>query len=247
MRPDLAVNHPLAWTLVFNSDCADSVRSFFQPGIVPRCFPFYIHDPDGNRRENITDRALDEFRARYNDKVISKWSIFDYVYGMLHHPAYRAGFSAHPIRELPPIPLAPDFRAFQRAGQQLIRAHTDYRKNEPWELELIENPCAPRSQRIGKLLLSKDKTSLAVDESVTIAGIPPAAFEYRMGDRSALEWVIDHYPSDEAPHADAMIDAGRELDRDQVVRLVGQIVRMSVETVNIIHSLAANAIQGGGK
>ena len=31
-----------------------------------QCFPFYVYDEDGsNRRENITDRALGQFRARY--------------------------------------------------------------------------------------------------------------------------------------------------------------------------------------
>ena len=51
-----------------------------------QCFPFYTYDEDGsNRRENITDYALDQFRSHYNDPAISKWDIFYYVYGLLHH------------------------------------------------------------------------------------------------------------------------------------------------------------------
>ena len=33
---------------------------------VDQCFPFYVYDEDGaNRRENITDLALEAFRSRY--------------------------------------------------------------------------------------------------------------------------------------------------------------------------------------
>jgi len=36
-------------------------------GSTTQVFPFYVFDEDGtNRRENITDWALDEFRTHYN-------------------------------------------------------------------------------------------------------------------------------------------------------------------------------------
>ncbi len=41
--------------------------------------------------------------------------------------------------------------------------------------------------------LAKDKRSIVYNEFLTIDGIPPEAFEYRLGNRSALEWVIDQY------------------------------------------------------
>ena len=73
-----------------------------------QCFPFYVYDEDGsNRRENITDWALQLFREHYQDPAIGKWDIFYYVYGVLHHPGYRAKFADNLKRELPRIPLAP--------------------------------------------------------------------------------------------------------------------------------------------
>src|SRR5262249_53046270 len=90
------------------------------------CFPFYVYDEDGsNRRENITDWALQQFRTYYADKKISKWDIFYYVYGLLHHPGYRTKFADNLKRELPRIPFAPDFRAFATAGKQLAALHLD--------------------------------------------------------------------------------------------------------------------------
>ena len=42
-----------------------------------QCFPFYIYDEDGsNRRENITDWALAQFKEHYKDTNITKWDIF---------------------------------------------------------------------------------------------------------------------------------------------------------------------------
>ncbi len=41
--------------------------------------------------------------------------------------------------------------------------------------------------------LGKDKKSIEVNDSLTLAGIPPEVFEYRLGNRSAIEWVIDQY------------------------------------------------------
>ncbi len=82
------------------------------PDLLPQggsqCFPFYIYDEDGtNRRENITDWALTEFRSHYSQKSISKLDIFHYTYALLHHPEYRTRYAANLKRELPRIPFAP--------------------------------------------------------------------------------------------------------------------------------------------
>ncbi len=109
-----------------------------------QCLPFYVYDEDGNnRRENITDWALQEFREHYKDKKIDKWDIFHYVYGVLHHPRYREKFADNLKRELPRIPFAPDFKAFAKAGKKLAELHLDYEKLEPWDLEFVEAPGVP--------------------------------------------------------------------------------------------------------
>ena len=83
-----------------------------------QCFPFYVYNENGsNRRENITDWGLQQFRDHYNDDTITKWDIFYYVYGLLHHPGYREKFADNLKRELPRIPFAPDFQAFASAGK----------------------------------------------------------------------------------------------------------------------------------
>jgi predicted helicase len=101
-----------------------------------QCFPFYSYDEDGsNRRENITDWALGQFRGRYGDEGISKWDIFYTVYALLHHPVYRQRYGDNLKRDLPRIPYVEDFGAMAQAGRQLAELHLNYESVEPYPLE----------------------------------------------------------------------------------------------------------------
>jgi predicted helicase len=209
-----------------------------------QCYPFYVYDEDGgNRRENITDWALKHFRQHYRNKKITKWDIFYYVYGILHHPGYRERYAENLKRDLPRIPMAPDFRAFAKAGKELARLHMDYEKLGPWPLEWIESPDVPLSYRVeDKMRLSKDKGSLKVNDSLTLAGIPSEVFKYRLGNRSALEWVIDQYRVSRDEHGIIASDPNRADDEQYIVRLVGQVVTVSLETVKIVGRLPPLAL-----
>jgi predicted helicase len=204
-------------------------------------FPFYAYESDGEtHHENITDWALDHFRNHYGDAKITKWDIFYYVYGVLHHPQYRAKYAENLKRELPRIPLAKDFRAFANAGKELAQLHIDYERLEPYPLKFLENKELPLSYRVeDKMRLSKDRKSLKVNDSLTLAGIPPETFEYRLGNRSALEWVIDQYQVTEDKRSGIRSDPNRTDDPEYTVRLVGQVVRVSLETVRIAGTINA--------
>ena len=87
-----------------------------------QCFPFYIYDEDStNRRENITDWALTEFRTHYKDDTITKWDIFHYNYGLLHHPTYREKYEANLKRDLPHIPFTKDFWGIRKSRRTISR------------------------------------------------------------------------------------------------------------------------------
>ena len=83
----------------------------------------------------------------------------------------------------------------------------------------------------------QDKTTLTVNDSLSLGGIPPEVFEYRLGNRSALDWVIDQYQIYEDKRSGIVSDPNREDDPEYIVRLVGQIVRVSMETVKIVKGL----------
>ena len=74
---------------IFHALLVDIIPELHLTG-TSQCFPFYTYDEDGtNRRENITDWALTQFQKHYADNTITKWDIFHYTYGLLHHPDYR--------------------------------------------------------------------------------------------------------------------------------------------------------------
>ena len=203
-----------------------------------QCFPFYTYDEDGsNRHENITDWALAQFRRQYQDDTISKWDIFHYVYGLLHHPEYRQRYQANLKRDLPHIPICPDFWTFAKAGARLAKIHVGYDDMSPYPLNIIETPGKPLTWRVEKMRLSRDKTQIRYNEFLTLAGIPAQAFAYRLGNRSALEWVLDQYQVKVDKRSRIVNDPNRADDPRYIVNLMQKVIAVSVETVEIVESL----------
>ena len=203
-----------------------------------QCFPFYAYDEDGrNRRENITDWVLAQFRAHYRDEAITKWDIFHYVYALLHHPDYRERYQANLKRDLPHLPYAPDFWDFAKAGKRLGEIHIGYEEVPEHQLTFIENHEVSINWRVEKMKLSKDKTQLVYNNFLTLEGIPAKAFDYRLGNRSALEWVIDQYRVKTDKRSGIVNDPNRADDPRYIVKLIGKVIAVSLETVEIVERL----------
>jgi predicted helicase len=206
-----------------------------------QCFPYYTYAEDGsNRRENITDWALAQFRARYGEQV-TKWDIFHSVYALLHHPQYRERYAENLKRELPRIPLLDDGAAFAACvdiGKRLMELHLGYEQAPEYPLQWVEKRDAPVNWRVEKMRLSSDKSALVVNDWLTLANIPPECFGYRLGNRSALEWVIDQYQVSADKRSGITSDPNRPDDEQYIVRLVGRVITVSVETVKLVEELA---------
>ena len=203
-----------------------------------QCFPFYIYDEDGtNRRENITDWALQNFRTHYGDDTITKWDIFHYNYAVLHHPEYRERYAADMKRDLPHIPYAEDFWAFANAGAQLAELHVNYETSPQYPLNFITKPDAPLDLRVERMRLSKDKTHLKYNEYLTLADIPAEAFAYQLGTRSALEWVIDQYQVKTDKRSGIVNDPNDAARPRYLVELIGSVITVSLETLRIVEGL----------
>ncbi len=203
-----------------------------------QCFPFYTYDEDGtNRRENITDWALAQFRTHYRDETITKWDIFHYVYGLLHHPEYRERYKANLKRDLPRLPFGSDFWGFAKAGQRLGEIHIGYETVPEYQLAFIENREVPLDWRVEKMKLSKDKTQLVYNDFLTLDEIPAKAFDYRLGNRSALEWVINQYCVKTDKRSGIVNDPNRADDPEYIVKLIGKVIAVSLESVGIVGGL----------
>ena len=205
-----------------------------------QCFPFYIYDEDGtNRRENITDWALENFRKHYGDDTITKWNIFHYTYGILHHPEYRERHAADLKRDLPHIPYAEDFWAFANAGARLAELHVNYEAQPEYPLTFVEDATRQLDFRVERMKLSKDKTSLIYNEFLTLAGIPAEVFSYRLGQYSALEWVVKQYRVKTDARSGIVNDPNDASNPRYIVGLIGSVVTVSLETCGIVGGLPA--------
>ena len=71
--------------------------------------------------------------------------------------------------------------------------------------------------------------------------MPEAAFRYRLGNRSALEWVIDQYQVSTDKRSQLTQDPNRPDDPEYIARLVGRVVTVSVETVGLVEGLPGMA------
>jgi predicted helicase len=214
-------------------------------GAGTQCFPFYTYAEDGsNRRENITDWALKTFQSKY-DSSVGKWDIFHYVYALLHAPQYRERYAENLKRELPRIPLIGDretFAALAQAGKRLADLHLHYEQAAPYPLRQVESRAIPFTWRVGKMRLAADKRSLVVNDALTLADIPPECYSYRLGNRSALEWVIDQYQVSTDARSGITTDPNRDDDPEYIARLVKQVVTVSLETVKLVAGLPELAL-----
>ena len=203
-----------------------------------QCFPFYAYDEDGtNRRENITGWALQAFRSQYQDETITKWDVFHFVYAVLHHPDYRETYQANLKRELPRVPLVSDFWSYVKTGRRLGEIHVSYEDQPEYQLDLIEKPGTSLDWRVEKMKLSKDKTQIRYNDFLTLAGIPPEAFDYRLGNRSALDWIINQYQVKTDNRSGITNDPNRPDDPQYIVKLIGKVITVSLETVKLVKGL----------
>jgi predicted helicase len=214
------------------------------PGCITQCFPFYTYNEDGtNRRENITDWALEKFRAHYGDESLSKWDIFHYVYAVLHHPLYRERYAANLKRELPRVPYAPDFRAFAEAGARLAELHVNYERQPEYTLARTEQTNVALDYRVERMKLDKEAGTLRYNDFITLSGIPTETFDYRLGNRSALEWIVDQYQLSTDRRSGITNDPNRADDPTYILRLVSQVVTVSLETGRIVRTLPALGVE----
>nr|BBH93788.1 hypothetical protein KTA_19870 [Thermogemmatispora argillosa] len=206
-----------------------------------QCLPFYIYASDGSRQENITDGVLALFQRHYGPQV-NKWDLFHYAYAILHHPAYRERYAERLKYELPRIPLLKRNEAFWAAvslGRQLLDLHIHYERTNPYPLREIEDErfSYRDNRRITRLRLSPDRRTIQVSPGLTLTDIPEDCFRYMLGGRSALEWVLEQYQLRRDPHSGIVLDPNRHDDPDFIVRLLKQVITVSLQTLTLVEEL----------
>ena len=196
------------------------------------------------RLDNISYTALITFQEHYSDEAITKDAIFDYVYGLLHASSYRETFANDLSRVLPRIPFAPDFHGFAEAGKVLAALHLNYETCEQYPLSLVfaydGDPQSHHFRLTEKAMrfATPTKTTLVINEHVSLTGIPQAAHRYVVNGRTPLEWFIDRYKIKRDKESGILNDPnGWFADPRDLVTAIKRIVHVSVESTRIIEGL----------
>ncbi len=226
-------------TKPFNCNAVNTVCDLHFIGDT-QCLPQYRYDRDGTRHDNITDWALEQFRSHYQDQSIGKQEIFHYVYGVLHDPGYRRKYEINLKRSLPRVPFQPDFHLWSNWGKELMDVHLNFESAEPWPLELREIPLEAGSLPKPKLKADKANGSIQLDDHSALHGVPDSAWDYKLGNRSALEWILDQYkekkPKD--PTIARLFNTYRFADyKDKVIDLLKRVTTVSVKTMEIVREM----------
>ncbi len=174
-----------------------------------------------------------------------KDAIFAYCYSVLHDPLYREKYALNLKREFPRIPFYDDFTRWSGWGQQLLDLHIGYEQAKPFKFTRIDTPNPKRakdSHPKPKLKSDPDSGLVMVDEDTQLTGIPPEAWTYRLGNRSAIDWVLDQHkekkPRD--PTVRAKFNTYRFADhKEAMIKLLARVVTVSLETVKITDAMRA--------
>jgi predicted helicase len=197
--------------------------------------PFYCKD----NAHNITPWALKQFRKRYGNAKITRKQIFYYVYAVLYNPAYRKKYETNLKYDYPRIPFYDDFAQWTNWGKHLLDLHIGYEKVKPYPLQVVNKE---RRHIEPKAILDVNKTAgeIILDENTKLTGVPKEAWEYTIGKRSALEWILDQY-KEKKPRSKTVAEQFnpyRFADyKERVIDLLQRVCTVSVETVKITEAM----------
>lgn len=216
--------------------------------------PLYVYNTE-EPTLNITDYALKIFTQKYKELATPE-NIFAYCHAVLSSPIYQQKYEDNLKTDYPRIPLYNNFKEFAALGKRLIELQTNFENIEPYSNLQIENDLNYIPEKIDNpnknnffdfLKLNKEKGTIILDSKNIIKNIPPKAFDYKIGSRSALDWICDYYkpkklkPEKELHHKTLIDNDLTNYDwvsiRSYLLDIIPRIVAVSIEIVDIFERL----------
>lgn len=212
----------------------------------------YRYSKAGEKIDNISNYALNKFLGRYGKKAgVNKDAIFAYCYAVFHDPEYRQKYVVNLKREFPRIPFYENFAKWAEWGQELLDLHLDYEKAKPFGFSRIDRSEPQRakdSHPVPKLKSEPAEGLIVVDEDTQLIGIPPEAWHYRLGNRSAIDWVLDQHKEKARrdPTVPEQFNAYRFDDhKESMIDLLAKVITVGLETLRIVQQMAGDETRRG--
>jgi predicted helicase len=195
--------------------------------------------------DNITNWAFAQFNSYYDPSIpITKDDIFSYVYAVLNDPVYRETYAQYLKREFPRIPLYSNFVTWRDWGQTLLNLHINYESAPKFPLQRIDTPDknpATRARPARPILRSNPVAgNIFIDTETQLTGIPTTAWDYKLGNRAAIDWVLDQRkektPRD--PTIREKFNTYRFADyKEETIELLSRVITVSLETIKITDAM----------
>jgi len=137
------------------------------------------------------------------------------------------------------------FARWRDWGQTLLDLHIGYEAAQPFALARADVPEPKRGvePKLKSVLPEGAATgSVVVDTVTTLSGIPRVAWEYRLGNRSAIDWVLDQHKEKKIkdPTVARLFNTYRFADhKEAMIDLLARVVTVSLETVDIVEAMRA--------
>lgn len=205
--------------------------------------PLYRYE-NGEKVYNVTNWALERFRKAYTKEAgrkrpISKESVFHYVYAVLHAPEFRDRYLADLKREAPRIPFYSNFWQWAEWGRKLLNLHTGYRGCAMYPLSRKDVKVVKGEQAL-ILAAAPERGEIVIDSQTTLYGVPADAWKYRLGSRTAIDWVLHQWrpkkPKDRG--VSAIVGKARGLiQKDALIEHLQRTTTVSIETMCIIDEM----------
>ena len=212
----------------------------------------------------------ERFEEAVGGERITAEDVFAYTYAVLHDPVYRHDYAVDLLREFPRLPLYHDWDAWVKMGRELLELHIGFEDVEPFPLERVDksrsyqsppsqpSPIKGEGAVVGALkgegvsaprvMLranagDKERGEIHIDSETVLRGVPEFAWEYRLGNRTAIEWVLDQYkekkPRD--PTIRERFNTYRFADyKEDVIDLLRRVCAVSVRTMEIVDGMAVH-------
>ncbi|MGL6280996.1 MAG: type ISP restriction/modification enzyme, partial [Microcoleaceae cyanobacterium] len=123
-------------------------------------------------------------------------------------------------------------------GKKLMDLHINYETAKPYKLKRVD------LEKTGtikpKLKADPEKGIIYIDDATTLTNIPAIAWEYKLGNRSALDWVLDQYKEKKIkdPTINEKFNNYRFADyKESVIELLAKVCTVSIETMQIIDEM----------
>ena len=186
----------MEWNLIYSIDTISDLNIYYRGG--GTVFPLYLYPEEGSieteRRANLDEKIWAQINTIIGKEATPE-DIFDYIYGVLHSPAYRAKYKEFLKVDFPRIPYpknADEFEHFRSFGNQLRELHLMHKVPD----SPVSFPNAGTMQ-VDYLRWEWNKDdgysgNIWINETQCFEGVPTEAWNfYIVGYQPAQKWLKD--------------------------------------------------------